>query len=328
LERAVLQDVRTYGVMLKVYAPTSGRIAVGTKLAGHFISFFTGGEQAVARYLTSEAVKECFMVQLVGPANTMDTLRKAARSATSMRVDSLRLYNLITMRSALRPPGDDRAPTLPTGADLLRRLQALESLPEELVAEAREVTDARTVAADRLAEADVAGVRQRTDEDDDAGDDAPPHCTHGQAAGPRRGAGAAATAADDPGPGLDDVAADDVDGAADRGDRAAAGASGTRADDERGATEAGEGAAAAGPDPSLVDGCAACVEDLCQRAAEVRRGPLPSRPLPPSPSPLAGRRAAARGVRRPRRVVAVARSARRRAAGVAAPARVRIGGGP
>jgi hypothetical protein len=308
LERAVLQDVRTYGVMLKVYAPTSGRIAVGTKLAGHFISFFTGGEQAVARYLTSEAVKECFMVQLVGPANTMDTLRKAARSATSMRVDSLRLYNLITMRSALRPPGDDRAPTLPTGADLLRRLQALESLPEELVAEAREVTDARTVAADRLAEADVAGVRQRTDEDDDAGDDAPPHCTHGQAAGPRRGAGAAATA--------------------DRGDRAAAGASGTRADDERGATEAGEGAAAAGPDPSLVDGCAACVEDLCQRAAEVRRGPLPSRPLPPSPSPLAGRRAAARGVRRPRRVVAVARSARRRAAVVAAPARVRIGGGP
>jgi len=201
LERAVLQTVRVYGSILKVTAPAGGRGAAHaavqpSKLHGHFISFFNYGQEAVSEYLTKEAVKEVFQVHLVGPEHAMDRLKELTLGYTSMRMDTRRVYNYLTVYRAIN--GGEGLPELPSPEDLERKLVDLAAaLPAMLVGDARLVTDETHVAMDRMASDDVAGVRVQPDDDEAEGSGdadrrdggAAGDAAAGDAAGPRERAG-------------------------------------------------------------------------------------------------------------------------------------------
>ena len=201
LERAVLQTVRLYGSILKVTAPAGGRGSARaavqpSKLHGHFISFFNYGQEAVSEYLTKEAVKEVFQVHLMGPDHTMDRLKELTLGYTTMRMDTRRVYNYLTVYRAIN--GGAGLPEIPSPVELERKLAALaEELPAMLVADARLVTDETHVAMDRMASDDVAGVRVHPDDDEAEGSGdadgrdggAEGDAAAGDAAGPRERAG-------------------------------------------------------------------------------------------------------------------------------------------
>ena len=160
LERAVLQDVRAFGSILKL------TIDGASRLAGHFISFFAEGTERIVNYMTADAVKTHLRVQLVGPAgNGIDKLKQLCRQHADMQVGARVLYNYLAVRRALHPDDPEGAlrSALPSALDLEARLEALaRALPEALIADATVATDELVRDVEQAAAAaadDVAQVR-------------------------------------------------------------------------------------------------------------------------------------------------------------------------
>jgi hypothetical protein len=104
LERALLADVRLYGVVLKINATPSG--AAQQALSGHFISFYNDGLQAVGKHFDADhlsRLSENFIVMFTGPKNSTDVLRRSALQANCIQVNTRRIYNFLCIRQALDP---------------------------------------------------------------------------------------------------------------------------------------------------------------------------------------------------------------------------------
>ena len=160
LERALLADVRLYGNVLKVVAPTVGAGGSGSSsnvVRGHFISFFQTGSEAAAAHLSKERVLSSFKVMFVGPDNEMDKLKTRAMQCSALRVDARNVLNWLIVRKALLPEHLGLcALEVPTLEALDR---ALGDITGTLVNEARQVSTENEVLAEELVGQDIAEVR-------------------------------------------------------------------------------------------------------------------------------------------------------------------------
>jgi hypothetical protein len=164
LERALLADVRVYGSVLKIIAPSVGGGGPSANVVrGHFINFFQTGSEEATRYLTKERLASSFQVMFVGPEGEMDRLKHKALLCREFRVDTRRVLNWLIVRQALLPEHlGIRALEVPTLTELDA---ALGGLTEQLVAEARMVNDESELIAEDMVGQDVAEVRTtETDE--------------------------------------------------------------------------------------------------------------------------------------------------------------------